>query len=512
MRNSHKSGGFAGEPSSARLSPSSVAAHLLLRTAFPVSGADDRPLSSADLLPGITIIECTRERWIWPLAMSLYADIDNGGASVAINAQPLPFPGMPPANFLGSKDHGLSEADEDAEASDEGRPVTILVPGDYEGRPDHVPGRTGKRIETDDTEQILSNLASLMTIGSRTIIFVRDPEELAPLVRAASDRVLKAPALDEATFRTMLGTVFDGSALAAAPALAGVDPVLLDLAYRGDDSASAYVERLNRLLGNQRTLAIPPSRRTTSEVPGFPQRLEDVHGMDEATIWARQLVVDLVDYRMGWITWDDVDRGALLAGPPGTGKTKLAGLIAIEADVPLIAGSAARWQQGDRGNDVQQSMAEAFRRAREAAPAILLIDELDSFWTRQARSDHNSSYYTNLINGLLELLDGPTPRGGVVVVGTTNNPDRVDPAVLRPGRLERVIEVPTPNYDALRSIIDFYTGQRFTDGELDEAARLAIAQQATGANVESWARAMRRRARYERREPAFADLVHAIDR
>ena len=512
MRNSQKSGGFADKPPSAPLSPSSVAAQLLLRATFPVTGADDRPLTPADLLPGITIIECPREHWVWPLAIALSAKIDTGGANVAINAQPSSFAQIPLAIFPGARDDDDVGAGEDAEAIDESPLVTILVHGGHEGRPDHVQFGTGRRIEIDDTEQCLASLASLMTSGSRTLIFVHDAEELAPLVRAGSDRLLKAPPLDEGTFRTMLKTVFDGSAAVAVPALAEVDPVLLDLAYRSNDSAGTYVERLKRLMGARGAAIIAPPRRATTDVPGFPKRLEDVHGMDEAAAWARQVVTDLVDYRMGCIDWDDVDRGALLAGPSGTGKTKLAGLIAAEAGVPLIAGSAARWQRGDGGNEVQRSMAEAFERAQKASPAILLIDELDSFRTRQARSDHNSSYYTNLVNGLLELLDGPTPREGVVVIGTTNNPDWVDPAVLRPGRLERVIEVPTPNYDALRSIIDFYTGQRFTDGELDDAARLAIARQATGANVESWARAMRRRARHERREPAFADLVYAIDR
>ena len=94
-----------------------------------------------------------------------------------------------------------------------------------------------------------------------------------------------------------------------------------------------------------------------------------------------QLIADLSDWRSGKIGWQDVQRGILLYGPPGCGKTEIPRLIAKSVNIPVFAGSMATWQsETARASDICREMRLFFNKAKAAAPAVLFIDELDSFW------------------------------------------------------------------------------------------------------------------------------------
>ncbi|WP_292153721.1 AAA family ATPase, partial [Mesorhizobium sp.] len=159
--------------------------------------------------------------------------------------------------------------------------------------------------------------------------------------------------------------------------------------------------------------------------------LDDLHGVGEAGEWGRELATDLADWRAGKIGWTDVDRGILLSGPPGTGKTTFAGALARTCNVHLVLGSLGRWQAKGHLGDLLKAMRAAFDEARRNAPSIIFIDEIDAVGDREKFSDHNAQYCTEVVAALLECIDGAEGREGVVVVGACNHPHRLDAAIVR---------------------------------------------------------------------------------
>lgn len=288
-----------------------------------------------------------------------------------------------------------------------------------------------------------------------------------------------------------------------------VTPALISLAHRPGQEAESYLSRLAKLLERQRALAAPPTRVTLT--------LERLGGHGEAGEWARLAARDLAAYREGRLAWSDVPRGALLVGPPGTGKTLLAQALANSAHVPLVTGSLARWQADDEGHlgTTLKAMRRTFADARLAAPCVMLVDEIDSFGNRASFSRRNRDYSTQVVNALLECLDGAEPRDGVLVVATCNSIKHVDPAILRAGRLDAVLRVPLPDAAALEGMFRLYLGElTATDSQeaagLAKVARAAEARGATGANVEQWCREARAIAREAGRGVVMADLVAVV--
>ena len=190
--------------------------------------------------------------------------------------------------------------------------------------------------------------------------------------------------------------------------------------------------------------------------------LSQLAGMPAARAWGEQLAADIAFYRRGLVQWHEIDAGLVLYGPPGTGKTTLARAIAATAELPFIATSYAEWSRGHQyGIEVMNAILATFKLAQANAPCIVAIDEIDSIPSRSnIPSDHNATFA--IVNTLLDQLDGLNRRPGVIVIGTCNNIDRLDPALIRPGRLGRTIEVPLPGLDALPQIIAFHLGDDAT--------------------------------------------------
>ncbi|MFN3321441.1 MAG: AAA family ATPase [Allorhizobium sp.] len=192
---------------------------------------------------------------------------------------------------------------------------------------------------------------------------------------------------------------------------------------------------------------------------GAPITVETLCGYGAAQAWTRDLKADLELWREGGLTWPEMSTKLLLSGPPGTGKTTFARALCNTLQVPLLVTSVANWLEPGFLGDVLQRMSAAFTQASKHAPAILFIDEIDNIGSRSsAGARQHDDYWVSLINRLLELLDGATKTEGVVIVGATNLPEKIDPALLRSGRLETHVRIPLPDVETLTGILAHHLG------------------------------------------------------
>ncbi|MEM1282593.1 MAG: AAA family ATPase [Chlamydiota bacterium] len=181
-------------------------------------------------------------------------------------------------------------------------------------------------------------------------------------------------------------------------------------------------------------------------------------------------------------------KGVVLSGEPGLGKSTIAEAIAGHAGVPLITVSGGELQ-GPLVGSAEAALRNIFERARELAPCVILIDEIDSIAPRRLSLPPNSpnavhgKYINNTVNQLLTLLSQENP--GVVVIGTTNNYQSLDTAVVRPGRFDKHIVITRPNYDDRIQIIKIYSKDKiFGEGiSIEELASLT--ENYTGAGIAS---------------------------
>ncbi|WP_377299015.1 AAA family ATPase [Rhizobium sp. SGZ-381] len=232
---------------------------------------------------------------------------------------------------------------------------------------------------------------------------------------------------------------------------------------------SAEKENANELTGIEVILPEPPISETVPVDTDEPKRtavkrtpivlVETLCGYGAAHAWTRDLKADLALWREGALSWPEMSTKLLLSGPPGTGKTTFARALCNTLQVPLLVTSVANWLEPGFLGDVLQRMSAAFTQASKHAPAILFIDEIDNIGSRSsAGARQHDDYWVSLINRLLELLDGATKTEGVVIVGATNLPEKIDPALLRSGRLETHVRIPLPDVETLTGILTHHLG------------------------------------------------------
>ncbi len=170
--------------------------------------------------------------------------------------------------------------------------------------------------------------------------------------------------------------------------------------------------------------------------------------------------------------------------------------------MPLVATSVADWTRADHLGVTQEKMRKAFVDAIAQAPSILFIDELDGIADRSNLSGHGAEYWTHVVNALLELLAGVEDRDGVVVIGASNHPHKIDAAILRAGRLDRHIGIPLPDLAALVQILRFHLRDDLAGADLKPVAASLLGR--TGADVEAAVRRARGHARRRGRRLASA--------
>ncbi|MBM2323653.1 MULTISPECIES: AAA family ATPase [Marivita] len=222
-----------------------------------------------------------------------------------------------------------------------------------------------------------------------------------------------------------------------------------------------------------------------------------------------QMVAELRAWQAGEIPWRDVTRGILLSGPPGSGKTEVPRLIAQSAGITVVSGSIADWSaEGSRGSEVIKAMRTWFAKAAAAAPALLFIDELDAVGDRDRVGDTNRSWTEYVVSGLLAAMDGFEGHEGVVLMGATNHPDRIDKAVRRPGRFDRLLHLGYPTPDLLPAALRWQAWPDLADVDLTVLAAHAVGM--SGAQIAAWVRSGRGLARREQRPLAVEHLETAL--
>ena len=176
--------------------------------------------------------------------------------------------------------------------------------------------------------------------------------------------------------------------------------------------------------------------------------------------------------------------GVLLYGPPGTGKTLLAKAVANASGVNFIAVKGPEILNRYVGES-ERAVRDIFEKARQNAPTIVFFDEIDSITTERSGDDSSGGAAERVVSQLLTEIDGIDPLEDVLVVAATNRPDVLDSALLRPGRFEKVIEVPVPDQEARREIFAVHLREVPTDGSANVANLAARTEGYTGSDIEA---------------------------
>lgn len=306
------------------------------------------------------------------------------------------------------------------------------------------------------TELIVSEGGTRLTITLRQPMFV----EMARTNRVSAVVPPGVLALEDLERWTAAGAAVRVQRADATSNRAAAGLFLLALA-----GVVAFLVVHQRRGSGRRFKPTPADRRLT---------LADIGGAREAQADLRDVIAYLADPQRFRDMGAQCPKGILLVGPPGTGKTLLARAAAGEAGVPVIVASGSDFTEMYVGVGASRVRALA-RQARAQAPCIVFIDEFDSIGGRRGRPNRTSEEETTL-NQLLVEMDGMAGSEGVVWMAATNREDMLDPAVRRPGRFDRIVEVGMPTVSDRREILRIHAAKcrLAPDVDLDRLAGLTV--------------------------------------
>jgi hypothetical protein len=361
--------------------------------------------------------------------------------------------------------------------------------------------RKGDNKARDKSSVGNEEVAERISAGRRVVGIAANPEIMLPTaLMAAADIVIKIAPPTGAVVRKAMRRCLRGRLPDRVDDALVADLDLPDLvaAMRLGSTPKQAIKRLRAAF----------ERRGGPEKTGEIPCLETAVEYGAAREWGLSLARDLEDYRAGRISWDKIDRGAVFYSEPGCGKSVLAGSISQACRIPLVRASVAEYFANNQGHlgDVIKAQRAVFERASSLAPCILFIDEIDAMPNRAKLSSHNADWWLPIIDDFLLLLDGAIARQreGVIVLGATNRIESVDRAIMRPGRLERAIEIGRPNLPGTINILRFHLRPDLEGEDITDIAQLA--EGATAAELMEIVRTARRKARHAQRELNLGDL------
>nr|MDO8077011.1 CDC48 family AAA ATPase [Candidatus Freyarchaeota archaeon] len=230
---------------------------------------------------------------------------------------------------------------------------------------------------------------------------------------------------------------------------------------------------------------IEPSamREVLIEVPNV--KWEDVGGLEEA----KQQLIETVEWPLKYSRFFNymgakAPKGIFLHGPPGTGKTLLVKALANESQANFISIKGPEFLSKYVGES-EKAVRETFRKARQSSPCIIFFDEIDAIAPVRGLGYGDSHVTERVISQILTEMDGLEELHDVVVVAATNRPDIVDPALLRPGRFDRIIHIPIPDQKARLEIFRIHTANSPLDPEVDLKELAERTEGYTGADISS---------------------------
>lgn len=305
----------------------------------------------------------------------------------------------------------------------------------------------------------------------------------------------------------------DLSALAKEAAMIVLRRVLPDLRLGKENEEPVPKEVLEKLMITQRDFrealkVVRPSamREVLIETPDVSW--EDIGGLEEIKEKLREAIEwPLKRPEMFRRLGIKPPRGILLYGPPGTGKTLLAKAVAkeSEANFILVNGPSllSKWV-----GESEKAVREIFRKARQTAPTILFFDEIDAIAPRRGRGEGEGRVGERMVNQLLTEMDGLESLNEVVVIGATNRPDIVDPALLRPGRFDQLILTPVPEEKAREKIFGVHLEKMPLEKDVDRGVLAKRTQSYVGADIQGVCREAAMMALREDKEAKRVGMKH----
>lgn len=277
-----------------------------------------------------------------------------------------------------------------------------------------------------------------------------------------------------------------------------------------------------RVALNQQTFSIvdvlPPEKDplvSGMEIEGKPDiSYEQIGGLSEQIIELKETVeLPLLKPELFDKVGIEPPKGVLLYGPPGTGKTLLAKAVANETNATFIKIVASEFVKKYIGEGARL-VREVFELANEKAPSIIFIDELDAVAAKRLNSSTSGDREVQrTLMQLLAELDGFDSRGDVGLIGATNRPDILDSALLRPGRFDRLIEIPLPSFESRLEILKIHTEKMSLSEDVDIGMVANLTDGSSGADLKAICTEAGMFAIREEKEEVFMDnFMNAIDK